>query len=153
MEHIELIFEFFLLFSKFEYALKMSGFHKGNGNAEPNWEKFAEAIKDKFDKEDKKVNEGIEYILKNPPNKQIVKDDLLEWSDTTPNFKSEVELILLYVRRVRNNLFHGGKYKGHRLENPDRSKKLLSGCIEILKYCLTLSPEANEAFEFNYTDQ
>ena len=152
MEHENLINEFFLVFSKFEYALKMAGIHNGNGNAKADWRAFAESISKNFDKNnDEALAKGVDYILNNPPNKQIVKDGKLQWSRTPPDSKSELDLLLQYVCRVRNNLFHGGKYKGRMLANPDRSEQLFIGCKNILAYCLELSPNVKEAFDRNTT--
>ncbi|MGP8322040.1 MAG: hypothetical protein ACT6FE_06935 [Methanosarcinaceae archaeon] len=152
MEHENLINEFFLLFSKFEYALKMSGFHNGDGNAKADWRGFAGAIENAFNKDSNaSLAEGTAYILNNPPNKQVVSNGVLQWSGTPPDSNSEVDLLLQYVCRVRNNLFHGGKYKGKMLDNPDRSEQLITGCQNILTYCLDLSPNVKEAFEGNTT--
>ena len=152
MEQENLISEFFLAFSKFEYALKMAGIHNGNGNAKADWRAFAESISNKFDKnKNRTLAECVDYILKNPPNKQIVKDGNLQWADTPPDSKSEIDLLLQYVCRVRNNLFHGGKYKSRMLENPDRSELLIIGCRNILAYCLELSSNVKEAFAGNTT--
>ncbi|MFH1445979.1 MAG: hypothetical protein ABIG43_01020 [Chloroflexota bacterium] len=152
MEHEHLVHQFFSLFSKFEYALKMAGIHNASGNAEADWTAFAESISDKFDKNNNpKLTEGVNYILQYPPNKQIVKDGVLQWSGTPPDSKSEADLLLKYIGRVRNNLFHGGKYKRRLLENPDRSEKLFNGCMSILTYCLELSPDVKQAFDGNTT--
>ena len=49
----QLLLEFFLVFSRFEYALKASGFHKRhpqnpprNPRAEPDWDRFAASLRD-----------------------------------------------------------------------------------------------------------
>ncbi len=153
MQNKQLIFEFFLLFSKFEYALKIVGFHKGDGDARPNWIKFAESIKNDFDKESNdELLESVNYILTNPPKKQIIKDDVLIWLDNPPDSSSEIDLLLQYVCRVRNNLFHGGKYKDIYLKQEDRSEKLLMVCNSILRHCIQLSKAVSEAFEKNFTD-
>lgn len=86
-----------------------------------------------------------------PQKKQIVKDGTLQWSNTPPDSKSEIDLLIQYVCRVRNNLFHGGKYKGRMLENTDRSEQLIIGCKNILTYCLELEPNLKEAFDGNTT--
>lgn len=152
MEHEKLINEFFLLFSKFEYSLKMAGFHSGEGNAKVDWRGFAMSIENDFDKDsDNSLEKGTAYILNNPPNKQVVNNGILQWSVTPPDSNSEADLLLQYVCRVRNNLFHGGKYKGNVLENPDRSEQLITGCKNILIYCLGLSPNVKKAFEGNTT--
>ena len=153
MQNKQLIFEFFLLFSKFEYSLKIVGFHKGDGDARPNWIKFTESIKNDFDKEsDDELLESVNYILTNPPKKQIIKEGVLKWSENPPDSNSYIELLLKYVCRVRNNLFHGGKYKDRYLKQEDRSKKLLIACNSILRNCLQISNEVREAFEKNFTN-
>jgi hypothetical protein len=66
----EYICEFFVLFSRLEYALKMVGHHKGEGNAKADWEKFGSAIEFEFrnDPPDE-VTKHITYLtIDNPPN-------------------------------------------------------------------------------------
>lgn len=41
--------EFFTTFARFEYALKTTGFHNGNGDADANWRSFAESVAGAFD--------------------------------------------------------------------------------------------------------
>lgn len=153
MQNKQLIFEFFLLFSKFEYALKIVGFHNGEGVARANWTTYAESIKNDFDKDSNdELIESVSYILIHPPKKQIIKDGVLKWSENPPDSSSDIELLLKYVCRVRNNLFHGGKYKDRYLKQEDRSKKLLIACNSILRNCLQISNEVREAFEKNFTN-
>ena len=150
MQHSKPIYRFFWLISRFEYALKIVGFCNKNGDAKPNWDAFAKSIIDKFDKDaNKELAKGVDYIQKYPPKKQIVINGELHWSKALPKNKPELELLLILIRRVRNNLFHGGKYKGRHLDEPDRSEQLIMACISILEHCLTLSPEVKEAFGFN----
>lgn len=85
------------------------------------------------------VANAIDYILGYPPKKQVIRDGALEWDDATPNASSSSDLILLYVRRVRNNLFHGGKFNG-RWFDPERSEELLRHSLTILDACRTASP-------------
>jgi hypothetical protein len=148
----ELIQEFFMLFSKFEYALKMSGFHNGNGNAKADWESFSSSIDDVFlENPSQETSEGIAYFNKKPPRKQVVTEGKLAWSDNPPNSKTKTGQLVLYVCRVRNNVFHGGKYCGHFLSVPDRSEMLIKSCIEILNHALALSHDVKEAFNGNAT--
>jgi len=150
MEHKDFIYEFFWLFSRFEYSLKMTGFHNGNGNAKADWRRFAAAIESYYDKSSSaSLAESVAYILENPPNKQVVNNGVHQWSNTPPDSNSEIDLLLQYVCRVRNNLFHGGKYKGKALENPDRSERLITSCNKILRYCLELAPDVRKAFNGN----
>ena len=148
----ELINDFFMHFSKFEYALKMSGFHNGNGNAKADWESFSDSIDEVFFANlSKEESDGIEYFKEKPPRKQVVNEGSSDWSDNSPESKTKTGQLLLYVCRVRNSLFHGGKYRGHFLAEPDRSEMLIKSCIIILKHALALSHDVREAFEGNAT--
>lgn len=145
----DLLFEFFLNFSKFEFALKTAGFAVGNEKkVSPNWDKFAQSIKANFDKT-KSVDllEAIEFFLMNPPGKQILIDGAMAWDESVPNNGlTEIEQVLLLIRTARNNLFHGGKFNFENLKNTERTINLLSYSIVILKACLELSPDV----KYNY---
>lgn len=146
-ETSEIICNFFETFSRFEYALKRVGYNCGDGMAKVDWEKFIQDINDIFKIDaDKKLKESVNYILKNPPNKQVVEDGELSWSSNKPDANSDTELLFQYIKRVRNNLFHGGKYNGKYLEDPTISYKLLNSSIVILHYTLNLSQEVESAF-------
>ena len=68
------------------------------------------------------------------------------WSESKRQTDLEADLILLYVRRVRNNLFHGGKFNEHWFA-PERSQKLLESSLIILYHCLDLSAPVKEAYD------
>ena len=139
--------EMLTTFARFEYALKAAGFHKGEGTAEPNWRLFAESIPDLFEKpDDIALGEAIRYILDHPPKKQIVADGKLAWSDAAPDTDLQLDRVLIYVRRVRNNLFHGGKFNG-RWFAPQRSELLLRHSLTILRACLDASDTVRQAFD------
>lgn len=136
----------FTTFARFEYALKAAGYHKGDGRAESNWRAFAERIPALFDDpQDASLREAVDYILTHPPKRQVIIGGNLAWSDNPPQTDLRSDLVLLYVRRVRNNLFHGGKFNGRWFE-PDRSDLLLRHSLTILHACLDASPDVNEAF-------
>ena len=88
---------------------------------------------------------AIDYVLNNPPKKQVIQNGLLEWNDSRPNTNSKADLVLLYVRRVRNNLFHGGKFNDHWFA-PERSEELLRYSLVILNACLEASPDVLKAY-------
>jgi len=56
------------------------------------------------------------------PKKQVYSNKALQWNDVAQEAENENDLILLYVRRLRNNLFHGGKFDG-RFFDPERSRE------------------------------
>lgn len=128
----KLAFEFFKLFARYEYALKVMKYTKTeNGPAEANWDKFSNEIGCNIftiDKDELKV--AIKYLFDQPPKKQIVKNGELDWehvngSDTSP------QALFSHIRRVRNNLYHGGKFNG-RWFAPERSKELISHSLTVL---------------------
>ncbi|MBK0795138.1 hypothetical protein GZV14_28120, partial [Escherichia coli O25b:H4-ST131] len=53
-----------------------------------------------------------------------IEDDSLVWDDSLPQEKDLAKFLFLLIRRVRNNLFHGGKFNGKWFE-PERSEALL----------------------------
>lgn len=116
----ELAFKFFVIFSMFEHALKEAGFrHVGrNGDVHPDWDVFARSINDGFDANNPpELKAAIEYFLNHPPKKQVFRDSRLEFEETDRiEGISDTEWLSLLIRRVRNNLFHGGKvnYDRHR---------------------------------------
>jgi hypothetical protein len=141
-----LINRFWAVFSRFEYALKQGGFAKKQRRAAPDWDEFARKLNAPFDLKKSTVAKAIHYIENDPPKEQIRDaNGVLVWEDKKPQDKdgkekTGLELWLSYVRRVRNNLFHGGKhYPGH--IRPERDKELIESCLVILDECLTLSAQ------------
>lgn len=139
--------EYFRLFSRFEYALKASGYLVPNSrDAKADWERFSVEINDAFDKIDnKELKAAITFMLSEPPKKQINNNGVVDWDETLPNSKNQTDLLLLYVRRIRNNLFHGGKFNGHWFA-PERSGPLIDSGIKILNACLQASNDVSKAY-------
>lgn len=80
--------------------------------------------------------------------KQVVVDGRLAWGTVGPDESlSEAEQLLLYVRRVRNNLFHGGKFSAELFEDTERQEQLLRNSLVILSACLSLSPDVRGFFD------
>jgi hypothetical protein len=141
-----LAIELFRMFSRFEYALKATGFHNGDGDAKPNWRDFALSIETQLQNpHSTELQEAIEYLLRHAPKKQMIKNGIFEWSDAKPDTNSRADLILQYIRRIRNNLFHGGKFNQHWFD-PERDKELLRHSLIILKGCLEASPKVTATY-------
>lgn len=141
-----LAFEFFRVFSRFEYALKAAGFHKGTGPAEANWDLFATEIEIRI----KNIHPGsaaeaVAFLLAEPPKKQFIGAAGLEWKNTPANQGSLAKDLFTYVRRVRNNLFHGGKFNGHWFA-PERSEKLLTACIDVMRWSIENNSRVRDAY-------
>lgn len=139
--------EFFRTFSRMEYALKAAGFMIENRrNAEADWGRFAEAVGNTLvDEGSEAVRTAVAYIRKSPPKKQINVNGLIQWDQTPPDASSETELILRYVCRIRNNLFHGGKFNGRWFE-PERSGELIQAGLVILYLCRQACPDVDRAY-------
>ena len=115
----ELAFKFFVIFSMFEHALKETGFrHVGrNGDVHPDWDAFARSINDEFNVNNPpELKTAVEYFLNHPPKKQVFTGHLEFKKTDRLEGISDTEWLSLMIRRVRNNLFHGGKvnYDRHR---------------------------------------
>jgi len=154
-----LLLKFFLNFSRFEYALKASGyFQRGRLNrqnfpappdAKPDWNRFGESIKNTFkmDQNDE-LQRACQYILDNPPMKQVIVNDSIAWeTPVRPQSQSDVEFLLRMVRSVRNNLFHGAKHNIELHEDIQRTELLLDNGLIILRECLRLSPQVKNEFD------
>ena len=143
----QLSFRLFKTFSRCEYALKAAEFRTGNHNrVEADWTRFAGEVTGAFDEPaDAKLTDAIDYLREYPPRKQVLSDGGLAWSDTPPDSENDADLLLAYVRRVRNNLFHGGKFNGRWLE-PQRSEELLTHCLVVLEAAINAHPAVLEAY-------
>jgi hypothetical protein len=137
---------FFKEFSRSEYALKAAGFHNGDGNAEANWTDFSKQVEALIQMPDsKQLSKAIDFIFGQPPKKQIICNGKIQWSDAHPSQKLKADNLLIYVRRVRNNLFHGGKFNGHWFE-PERNEHLIQNCLVILKACIDSLDSTRKAY-------
>ncbi len=143
----KLAFEFFKVFARAEYSLKASGFNCGDGNAKADWSTFSKQVENLIQTpNNQELQEAIDFVMSQPPKKQIIVNGKIEWSDCTPSDSVMAENLLVYIRRVRNNLFHGGKFNGHWFE-PERSEKLISKSLIILKACINHNEDTKKAYE------
>ena len=147
----DLAVSFFLMFSRFEYALKRAGYLKPNAHyASADWGRFAREHESQFQRLAKpdELLEAVQYLRTRPPKKQIVVNGQISWDDgpVTSCAEGSLQWLLVMVRRVRNNLFHGGKYPYAPINEPLRDVKLLEHCITVLEASLNLSPEIHEYF-------
>ncbi len=145
-----LAFEFFREFARHEYCLKAVGLRKDGKEAKANWLAYAKEkeILHLFENPPAAFKAAVDYYRADAPKKQVVVDGRLEWDSTLPGHKSDPELFLQLVCRVRNNLFHGGKFNGHWFE-PQRSVELLSHGLVILAACV----ESHRAVSAAYAER
>ncbi len=109
---IHLVITFFRTFARIENALKGAGYARGNPRAvEANWSAFAKKTNWHFVRvKDRRFRGAVRYLLAEPPRKQVLRDDRVIMLDSPPDPRmNKTERVLLMVRRVRNNLYHGEK--------------------------------------------
>ncbi|MFQ2400735.1 hypothetical protein [Aeromonas dhakensis] len=155
------IFKFFLIFSRFEFSLKSSGFlnKKKNGeSAEPGWDTFVKKYKLTFKIHDE-LQESFDYLTdpSSAPNRQILvvtaegsADEKLSTTWKPQNIDAnapELKKVTDSIRLVRNNLFHGGKYGDKTWDDPERTKLLIEHSIKVIWALLELDSEVEGIFE------
>lgn len=101
--------EFFALFSRFEFALLASGYVGGNSgeNAWANWDQFAKDLHEAFYSEANSDPE-IAFIFQYPPRKLVYLGNG-ECKFVDGERIEDARTLLLSIRTIRNNLFHGSK--------------------------------------------
>ncbi|WP_449550956.1 hypothetical protein [Lelliottia amnigena] len=138
---------FYREFSRYEYCLKAVGLRHEKGDAKANWDLYAKDVEHVISSAtDPELCAAIDYFFSHPPKKQIVKDGSLAWDDSPLQEKNKSIAIFILIRRVRNNLFHGGKFNGQWFE-PERSELLLQYALTILKTCANNHANVSKAYE------
>ncbi len=143
-----LVCEFFAVFSRFEYALKETGFCVAGryGAAMPNWIGFQERIGTKLSSYDNiEVKRAIRFLTANPPQVQKVVEGRAVFQADDLRGDNDGERAIEATRRVRNNLFHGGKHTPH--SPRERDEKLVRCSRLVLQTCLELHPDLKAEFE------
>ena len=133
----ELCIEYFFKFSRFEFALKENGFLKKGRHkaAKPNWKKFIREYASTYSPSQEARN-----LMNDPPDRQIVRDGRCQWEKTNfANFDSDLDKVVLVLKVIRNNLFHGGKNSQFDWDNPERSAFLIENAISVLGDLASLS--------------
>jgi len=148
----DLVITFFIVFSRFEYTLKKEGFVNGDQDrVTANWDTFAAKIRKDFRPErSPELQAAVNYLHDSPPRKQIVQGGTrLGWSPSRyPENTPLIHELLLSIRTVRNNLFHGAKFQEvfHEDHSSSRNQQLLQSSLIILEECLRLSTPVRRTF-------
>ena len=134
-----LAFDFFYWFSRFEFALKESRYlnsHIPGERAEPGWHEFVTKWQAQY-----KASDEAGELLKLLPQRQVVRSgDVLDWQPLDlARCQSDLDSVVLCLKTVRNNLFHGGKYRCDGWDDPKRSEVLLRNGKAVLGQLATLA--------------
>ena len=118
-------FEYFYWFSRFEFALKENLYLKSarNGaNAEPNWNMFADSFSQKY-----VASPQAMKLIELRPKRQIVSEnkELLWKTVDLSRCNNDLCKVVIAVKTVRNNLFHGGKHGDAEADSKSRNIELL----------------------------
>ena len=153
----EALLDFFVTFARVELALKSAGFFQHHPcpdptdppDASPDWDKFAISLRTVFCKD---VNPNLyaacEDILLNPPWREVICNDSSMWrADPPPQELTPVESLLLSIRRLRNNLFHGASFSSVQGYDLTTTENLLKASVIVLKECLRVSPTVQKEYE------
>lgn len=120
--------EFLVAFARLEYSAKAVGFLSGNERqAAVDWDALAKHLSAGFRNqlsENPRVKSAFQELQEKPPKKAVLKDGSLEFESSEPQNVGEAMEALLYLKRIRNNLFHGGK--GFKIEEADRDDHLVA---------------------------
>ena len=146
----QLACEFLGVFARFEFALKAGGFAERDATGvSPKWDGFARTIDGKFNPANSvELNEAVDYLLNRPPRKEVLINNQIDWRDAAPDANlTRAERVLLMVRRVRNNLFHGGKFLAPEGEGDDRDKLLVQHSLAVLKACIPINAQVRAAYD------
>lgn len=142
-------FELFCAFSRFEYALKAHPSHRycrpGPGHSTTSaWERLASDLTEAcFD--DIAARGVAPTIREQPPKRQVALEAVdgyaPEWE--TPPEPTTTKSLIDAVKRVRNNLFHGGKHG-----TPDfaRDPLLIAEALEVLGEILSRDEDLERLF-------
>jgi hypothetical protein len=133
-----LAIQFFLFFSRFEYALKCINRIK-KGTIFADWDGYAASRESVWlnARENAEFKMAMDFLEKSPPLQQDYKQGQLIWK---PNARAaeapSLSKAFAYVRTVRNNLFHGSKFDGANGKEMSRDRDLIRHCPTILNVCL-----------------
>jgi hypothetical protein len=141
--------KFFATFLRFEFALKEAGYLFESGRAQVDWSQVARDLGQSFFV---RVDElGIAHtILTRPPKEQLTAAHQLSWGDVEP--PRNVQQLFEAVRRIRNNLVHGGKSGDpeHDPDNPHRSENLIREAQTVVEHVLLQLSDVRAHFEGHY---
>ncbi len=134
-----LTLEFLATFARFEFALKKAGYVKGDDSrVSPDWDSFAGDVAKLDAALLAPALNACPYLQQHPPKKQILQNGQLRWTDRQGISGSAIGNVLLSIRTVRNNVFHGGKFPDGPVAEPLRDEQLIRDCLAVLEALLQL---------------
>jgi len=135
----------FRIFARFEFSLKMAGFAYMRGDSvEIAWDRFANSVPiGRRFMAHVRDNNVCPTILAYPPKPDPIEQGRYGFAEHVA-LPDSVQDVFGAVRRVRNNLFHGGKYFD---DDKTRNRLLVKEAIAVLLLAAEWHPEVNFIFE------
>lgn len=133
------VIQFFIVMSRFEYAVKRAGYIQCNGFVA--WQRFAKTLEKVCVPQDATDDlfMSIKYLDEHQPRK--LNSDM-SWDDwDRPGFDSSFSRAFMSITQVRNNLFHGRK--GADL---DRNDQLIKASLVVLGFLLASDSKLERYF-------
>lgn len=138
----------FKVMMRLEFGVKELGYFRAGKklNAEVDWDRFAnERLGTSFFNA-MKVAGNVNVLLQAPPKRQIVDSQgYLNWEPV--GAVSNIQELIGSLRRVRNNLFHGGKSGD---PDKDRNDALVGNALSVIDAILRHDLDLRMMFEGNY---
>lgn len=135
----------FATFARFEFALKEAGFVQADrhGSAMPDWKRFSSLEPTRLVVAKIRNDVLAPELTVRPPKRQVATSFGWEWRDVQAT--EDAASLVGAIRRVRNNLFHGGK------SGPDpRDDLLCRESVACLLALLEVDDGVAAAFEGRY---
>lgn len=132
------VFRFLATFSRWECALKNSGFVRAGrfNQAEANWTAFATQYHQELASiTSPRFQEARTFLLNDPARRQALVDQQIMWQPNPrrPNETCDADYLFRIVRDIRNNLFHGGKFAEGSVPELSRDQCLIDSATTILE--------------------
>lgn len=147
-EHPVQAIELFKVMMRLEFAIKEIGYCKTTGNqkASVDWDRFAnECLGAVFFDAIKTAGRAV-TLIETPPKRQAADGNgHLSWEQTGP--VSNIQDLIGSLRRVRNNLFHGGKSGD---PDRDRNDALVRNALAVIHDILLHDQDLRMMFEGKY---
>lgn len=143
-----LVCEFFATFARFEYAMKGSNYCTSDrwDNAVPDWQKLQRDLGPRLENvPGGDLTDVMKLLLGSPPRIQKFQNGHPDFVEVPLNGGSDGAKALEAAKRVRNNLFHGGKHGRH--ATPDRDTQLVAASLQLLLRCLELDNDLRGVYE------
>lgn len=141
----ELLLKFFVIFSRFERALKYGSYFLSQPYFRPDWKRFIQDIEPHFNHTASPVlRKAFQFLKENNPNRERLGEWGIE-SEPLREGDSDLQTVVFYLQGVRNNLFHGAKGEmGNFIRRSDR--QYLESALILLNAFLELNKEVRSFF-------